>query len=258
MRFQGQPDGRYLIRILCNRGIIGPYPDGVPIGLRKTDGTLVVRPAPETVLADDDEILIVADDDSTIDFRPTALVTPREQEIPDVQVEHFQERLMILGWSPKAPIIVSEYADYVLEGSVVDIVIDGPSEQRVAEIESLHRELEGEREHNKLITEQLVIKDEQIKAANKIALESNVREKEYSGLLKELAGRLPRLEADSGKTGEGRGRTIKAEVEEAPAEATPVDAEVEIVEQQPTKVRAGKTDMRRKATKRKQPAPTSP
>jgi hypothetical protein len=119
------------------------FPDGVPIGLRKGDGTLLVRPAPETVLADDDEILIVADDDSTIEFRPSPLATPREQTIPDAQVERFQERLLILGWSPKATIIVSEYADYVLEGSVVDVVIDGPSEKRREEIEALAAELDS-------------------------------------------------------------------------------------------------------------------
>jgi Trk K+ transport system NAD-binding subunit len=119
------------------------FPDGVPIGLRKADGRLLIRPAPETVLEDDDEILIVAEDDSTIEFRRSAVTAPQEEPIPDSQVERFQERLLILGWSPKAPILVSEYADYVLEGSAVDVVIQEPSEKRRAEIESLSAELDS-------------------------------------------------------------------------------------------------------------------
>ena len=77
-------------------------------------------------------------------------------------------------------------------------------EALVAEIESLHRELSGERGHNKLITDQLAIKDEQIRAANKIAIESNQREKEYSSLLKELTGVMrAQLEQGSGSDAVG-------------------------------------------------------
>ncbi len=118
------------------------FPDGVPIGVRKADGTLLVRPDPETVLADDDEILIVADDDSTIDFRPNALATAQDLPIPESKVERGQERMLILGWSPKAAIVVSEYADYVLEGSTIDVVILEPSEKRQSEIKSLADELD--------------------------------------------------------------------------------------------------------------------
>jgi len=128
-------------------------------------------------------------------------------------------------------------------------------EALVAEIESLHRELQGEREHNELITGQLGIKDEQILAANKIALESNVREKEYSSLLKELAGRIPSLEAGNKKTDEGNNRTFEIDTTKAPGDATPIDAELEVVEQQPTIVKTAKTDVRRKATKQKRAAP---
>ena len=67
----------------------------------------------------------------------------------------------------------------------------------VTEIESLRRELDREREHNNLISTQLAIKDEQIKAASKLALQSNEREKEFSSLLKQLAQRTPTTELAS-------------------------------------------------------------
>ena len=45
------------------------FPDGVPIGIRRPDGDVTIRPAVDTVLGEDTEILILAEDDSTIDFR---------------------------------------------------------------------------------------------------------------------------------------------------------------------------------------------
>jgi hypothetical protein len=119
------------------------FPDGVPIGLRKADGSLLVRPEPSTVLAADDEVVIVAQDDSTIDFRPHPVATPQDRPLPQTTAEHHQERMLILGWSTKAPIIASEYADYVLEGSRVDVVISNPSGERRAEVEALSAGLDS-------------------------------------------------------------------------------------------------------------------
>jgi ion channel POLLUX/CASTOR len=119
------------------------FPDGVPIGLRKADGTLLIRPEPDTVLEDDDEVLIIAQDDSTIDFRTNPVVKSTDRPLPKTVAERQKERMLILGWSPKAPIIASEYADYVLDGSEVDVVIAGPSEERRAEITDLSAGLDS-------------------------------------------------------------------------------------------------------------------
>ena len=121
------------------------FPDGVPIGVRTADGTLTVRPDPDTVLDDDDEVLIIAQDDSTIEFRPEPVVRPKDRPLPESVGERHRERMLILGWSPKAPIIASEYADYVLAGSQVDVVIAGPSEERRAEVAALGAGLDSVR-----------------------------------------------------------------------------------------------------------------
>lgn len=46
------------------------FPDGVPIGIRHPHGEIEIRPALDTVMKADDEILIVAEDDSTIEYVP--------------------------------------------------------------------------------------------------------------------------------------------------------------------------------------------
>jgi len=88
------------------------FPDGVPMGVRQEDGTLTMRPDPDYVLADDDEILILADDDSTIEFLP----------------------------DPVATVIISEFAEYVSDGSEICILLKDPTPEQVAEIKALDKE----------------------------------------------------------------------------------------------------------------------
>jgi hypothetical protein len=115
------------------------FPDGVPIGIRRANGELVIRPELDATLAADDEVLIVAEDDSSIEYKPTPVMIPKAREIPDRRVERQVERQLLLGWSYKAPIIIEEYADYVLEGSEVDVVVKNAP----AALEQTVRSLDG-------------------------------------------------------------------------------------------------------------------
>jgi hypothetical protein len=113
------------------------FPDGIPIGIRPKGGEIVIRPPGDTVLGAGDEIVIIAEDDSSIDFRPAPVMIPKAREVPVLRVERGIERQLILGWSYKAPIIISEYADYVLEGSEVDVAVKDPPEALRATVASL-------------------------------------------------------------------------------------------------------------------------
>jgi hypothetical protein len=97
----------------------------------------VIRRRQETVLGAEDEIIIIAEDDSSIDFRPAPVMIPKAREVPTLRVEREIERQLILGWSYKAPIIIREYADYVLEGSEVDVVVKDAPEALRATVASL-------------------------------------------------------------------------------------------------------------------------
>ncbi|MCA9565173.1 MAG: hypothetical protein KC561_16865, partial [Myxococcales bacterium] len=118
------------------------FEDGVPIGVRKPDGRVIVRPTPDEPLVPGDELLIVAEDDSTIRFRKRPVFTPTERDIPNVRIEQKQEKKLIIGWSPKAPTIISEYAEYVLEGSEVFVVLKHPNQHVRDSIKELDEEVE--------------------------------------------------------------------------------------------------------------------
>ena len=113
------------------------FPDRVPIGIRNPDGEIVIRPALDTVMKADDEFLIVAEDDSTIEYISQPVMIPKARDIPDRRIKQKFERQLILGWSYKAPIIIQEYADYVIDGSQIDVMIKDPPPQLAETIEKL-------------------------------------------------------------------------------------------------------------------------
>jgi len=116
------------------------FPDGVPMGVRQEDGTLTMRPDPDYVLADDDEILILADDDSTIEFLPDPVATPKEFTLADARLPQTKEKELLIGWNHKSPVIISEFAEYVSDSSEICILLKDPTPEQVAEIKALDKE----------------------------------------------------------------------------------------------------------------------
>lgn len=121
---------------LCMR-----FPDGVPMGLRRSSGALLLNPPVDTKLAPDDDILILAEDDSTIEFRAEPVAESTDMPLAGGKVEQRVERELILGWTTKTRIILQEYADYVLDGSAVDIMLPNPPEEVREEVRALQEEL---------------------------------------------------------------------------------------------------------------------
>lgn len=119
------------------------FPDGVPIGIRDADGKITLKPSPDRQLALNDEVLIVADDDSTIVFLDEPVAEPAELPLPNDRLHQRQERELMIGWSFKSAAIIREFADYIIEGSQVDVLLKSPTEQQTAEIQGLNNELDS-------------------------------------------------------------------------------------------------------------------
>ena len=120
------------------------FPDGVPLGVRNAAGEIKINPPPAQTMRADDDVLIVAEDDSTVEFRKKPVV----KQAPTVQLvesrlEQKLERELIIGWNRMAPIIIEQYADYVLDGSDVTVLLEEPDERVKAEIARLSQEHPG-------------------------------------------------------------------------------------------------------------------
>lgn len=117
------------------------FPDGVPIGVRTEAGEILMNPGAARVFGDGDEVLIIADDDSTIDFLAEPVAEPREFTLAGRRGEQRIERELMIGWNYKSPSIVREFADYIIAGSQIDILLKEASTEQRAEIDGLAQEL---------------------------------------------------------------------------------------------------------------------
>jgi voltage-gated potassium channel Kch len=93
------------------------------IGLHKGDGHIGLNPRADTEILAGDEIVLIAEDDSTIVFSedPTPEIDIRAIRKPPSR-EPGPERTLILGWNDRAPTIVAELDHYVRPGSEVTVV----------------------------------------------------------------------------------------------------------------------------------------
>ena len=114
------------------------FPDGVPMGLRHEDGTIAVNPPVDTKLQPGDAVLILAEDDSTIEWLPSPVAQPRQLTLAGGRIEPGIEQELIIGWNPKVEIILDEYADYLLPGSRIDVMLRSPDDSVRAEIEAMN------------------------------------------------------------------------------------------------------------------------
>ncbi len=103
------------------------FNDGVPIGIRDSAGKVTVNPDTNTLMQDSDDILIIAEDDSTIRYQKNVVTQAASLDLKPGRQQTYQERTLLLGWNAKAEIFIEELADYVKEGSVIDIIIKYPA-----------------------------------------------------------------------------------------------------------------------------------
>ncbi len=140
MYFHGAEDGIQWDDIAFGRALYH-FPDGVLMGIRRADGELMINPPADTPIHTGDDVLIVADDDSTIEFRDKPVATPSAHELAGGQNTQRIEHELLIGWNAKTPIVIREYADYVLEGSRIDIMLTDPPAAVTEQVEQLRREL---------------------------------------------------------------------------------------------------------------------
>jgi hypothetical protein len=93
------------------------------LGLRFADGRIELNPPMDTVLAEGDAVIAIAEDDDKIVFtgahETTVDVTDRPPN-PELEEEH----LLIVGWNFFGPRLLDQLNNYLAEGSEVHILYD--------------------------------------------------------------------------------------------------------------------------------------
>lgn len=97
------------------------YPHCAVVGVQFENGKVTVNPAKDYCLKAGDRVVVLAEDDSEI---RTGKLPARSQAGPkaDPEVQRHPEKVLILGWNDKAPIIMRELDRYMPRGSALTLV----------------------------------------------------------------------------------------------------------------------------------------
>lgn len=98
------------------------YPQAVPVGVQDPNGHVIINPDHGRVMGASDRLLLLAEDDSTITFSRSAVAAGSDREPTRARLPRSQEHYLIVGHTPRLPIVLDELAKYLLPGSRVDIM----------------------------------------------------------------------------------------------------------------------------------------
>ncbi len=118
------------------------FKNGMPLGVRQADGTLTLGANSSYKLADSDEVIILAEDDSTIKFYPESVVQPNAKGYAEHKqtLERKIEKHLIIGWNSKAPIALREYAKFMVNDSQVNLAVQDLTSQMQAEFDKITKD----------------------------------------------------------------------------------------------------------------------
>jgi len=106
---------------------LGVFDKGVLIGLCDDKRAVRLNPPMDTVIAPDDRVVVVADDQSAIRARPNKRGPVDLAAIrAHTAVAPGPKRILMLGWNRRGPSIAYELSRFVVPGSVLTVVADAP------------------------------------------------------------------------------------------------------------------------------------
>ena len=107
------------------------FMESVPLGLKLPTGEILLNPPREYILKEEDEIVVLAEDDSTINFSSEKVFETKVHPYSNQRKVISEEHHLIVGWNNKAPIVLSEYAGYMAPGSSVDLLIEANADPEI-------------------------------------------------------------------------------------------------------------------------------
>ncbi|TPP10706.1 CASTOR/POLLUX-related putative ion channel [Rhizobium glycinendophyticum] len=111
------------------------YETSTLIGVCDVDGRIHLNPSPNRVIAAGERLVIIAEDDASIQTSSGAPQFAQSAIRPPVRHDLQPERTLVLGWNRRGPVIATELGRYVAPGSVLMIAANTPEfEADIAEL----------------------------------------------------------------------------------------------------------------------------
>jgi ion channel POLLUX/CASTOR len=102
------------------------YDTSTLIGVCDAEGRIHLNPSPNRVIGAGERLVIIAEDDASIQVWSGAPQIAQNAIRPPVRREAQPERTLVLGWNRRGPVIATELGRYVAPGSVLTIAANTP------------------------------------------------------------------------------------------------------------------------------------
>jgi len=99
------------------------FTDAMPLGIRYSDGTMGLNPPVEQSLQATEDLILLALDASHLRCLDSPCIAARPLSISERRGGNKREHYLIYGWNRKAQSVITEFATYLAQGSVVNIVV---------------------------------------------------------------------------------------------------------------------------------------
>lgn len=96
---------------------INRFKSSTPMGIHNSKGDIILNPPKKMFVENDDELIIFAEDDSTIFYFKEPVFKSTASEIPSSSVEPRSHRVALLNWTTKTSIILEKLCSYLPKGS---------------------------------------------------------------------------------------------------------------------------------------------
>ncbi|MFL2982846.1 MAG: CASTOR/POLLUX-related putative ion channel [Candidatus Neomarinimicrobiota bacterium] len=93
------------------------FNSSTPMGIHNSKGEIILNPHKEMLINEDDELIVFAEDDSTIFYFNKPVFEPKLNTIPKTIVKPRSQRVALLNWTTKTPIILKRLCSYLPENS---------------------------------------------------------------------------------------------------------------------------------------------
>ncbi len=98
---------------------INRFKSSTPMGIHTGEGKIILNPEAETKVTDEDELIVFAEDDSTIFYFNEPVYKPQMKDTLQVDTSLRSQRVALLNWTPKTSIIMNKLCSYLPAGSDV-------------------------------------------------------------------------------------------------------------------------------------------
>ena len=89
------------------------FKSSTPLGIHNSDGLITLNPHPDTPVTNEDDLIVFAEDDSTIFYFNEPVFQAKTSEIPQVDTNLRKQRVALLNWTPKTEIIMEKLCSYL-------------------------------------------------------------------------------------------------------------------------------------------------